>query len=118
MYFIRFPFHFTVVGKLGPGDLLDVLTELRDVRAEWEDIGLALKMSPGALRAMKGPFKPPKDCQRDMLTDWLNTSDASWSSLVDALRQPIVGHGNLAAELERKYLTQAEGGQSTGTLWG
>ncbi len=106
----------TAVGKLGPGDLLVVLTELRDVQADWEDLGLTLKMAPGALRAMKGPFKPHKDCQRDMLTDWLNTSDASWSSLVDALRQPIVGQGNLAAQLERKYLTQAGSGQSTGTL--
>ncbi len=65
----------TAVGKLGPGDLLDILTELRNVQADWEDIGLALKLTPGALRAMKGPFKPPKDRMRDMLTDWLNTSD-------------------------------------------
>ncbi len=96
----------TAVGKLGPDDLLGVLTELFDVRADWERIGLALKVTPGTLRAMKGPFKLPKDCLSDMLTDWLNTSDASWSSLVDALRHRIVGQGNLAAELERKYLTQ------------
>ncbi len=55
-------------------------------------------------------------CLMAMLTDWLNTSDASWSSLVDALRHPIVGQRNLAADLERKYLTQAGGGQSTDTL--
>ncbi len=101
------------MGKLGPGDLLDVLTELCDVRADWEVIGLALKLTEGALRAIKGPFKPPKDCLRDMLRDWLNTSDASWSSLVDALRHPVVGRRHLAAELEGKYLRSQ---QSTGTL--
>ncbi len=104
------------MGKLGPGNLLDVLTELLAVQADWEVIGLAVKMAPGALRAMKGPHKEHKHCLKDMLTEWLNTSNASWSSLVDALRHPIVGQGNLAAELERKYLTQAGSGQSTGTL--
>ncbi len=116
LYITSFHSTLTAVGKLGPGDLLDVLTELLDVRADWEDIGLSLRMAPGALRAMKVPHKEHKHCLRDMVTDWLNTSNASWSSLVDALRHPIVGQGNLAAELERKYLTQAGGGQSTGTL--
>ncbi len=101
------------MGKLGPGDLLDVLTALFDVRADWEVIGLALKLTPGALRAIRGPYKDPTECMIGTLTEWLNTSDASWSILVQALRHPIVGQGNLAAELERKYLTQAG---STGTL--
>ncbi len=109
---------FTTVCKLGPGDLLDVLTELYDVRADWVNIGLALKLTPGTLRAMKGPYKEPKDCLRDMLTEWLTTCmpDASWSSLVNALRHPIVGQGNFAAALERKYFTQKRSEQSTGTL--
>ncbi len=103
------------VDKLGPGDLLDVLTALFDVRADWEVIGLALKLTPGALRAMKGPYKDHRECMIGALTEWLNTSDASWSSLVQALRHPIVCQGNLAAELERKYLNQAGSGQRTGT---
>ncbi len=106
----------TAVGKLGPGDLLDVLTELFGIRADWDTVGLALKLTDGALRAIGAQYKDPKDCLRDMLRDWLNTSDASWSSLVQALRHPVVGQGNLAAELERKYLTQEGGGQSTSTL--
>ncbi len=93
-----------------------MLTELFDVRADWENIGLALKLTDGTLRAIKGPYKEPKDCLRDMLREWLNTSDASWSSLVQALGQPIVGKGQRAAELERKYLTQSGSGQPTGTV--
>ncbi len=104
------------MGNLGPGDLLDVLTELFDIRADWDTVGLALKLTDGALRAISAQHKDPKDCLRDMLRVWLNTSDASWSSLVQALRHPVVGQGNLAAELERKYLTQEGGGQSTCTL--
>ncbi len=107
MYIISFHSTLTAVGKLGPGDLLDVLTELFDIHTDWEKKkGLALKLTPGTLRAIDPKHRDPKDCLRDMLTDWLNTSDAIWSSLVQALRHPIVGHGSLAVELERKYLTQ------------
>ncbi len=83
-----------------------MLTELFDVRVNWENIGLALELTDGTIRAIGAQYKDPKDCLRDMLRDWLNMSDASWSSLVQALRHSIVGERNLAAELERKYLTQ------------
>ncbi len=106
----------TAVGKLGPDDLLDLLTQLINVRADWEVIGLTLKLTDGTLRAIAAKHKDTKDCLRYMLRDWLNMSDASWSSVVDALQHPIVGHGSLAAELERKYVSQAGGGQSIGTL--
>ncbi len=89
-------------------DLRAVLTELLPVCAEWYDIGLALDMSPGTLNAMKvGTYKEPKHCLRDMLSEWLSTSpDCSWEGLIAALKDPIVGHGALARQLETKHCTQ------------
>ncbi len=100
--FFRVCYVFLAVGKLGPDDLVDVLTELVDVcAADWENIGLGLRLKPGTLGAMKGPFKEPKDCLRDMLKEWLNTSpDPSWQSLIRVLRSPIVGQESLARRLE------------------
>ncbi len=96
----------SAVGKLGPRDLVDVLTELLDVCADWEDIGLGLGLTPGTLDAMKGPYKGHKDCLKDMLKKWLNTSpNPSWRSLIQALRRPIVGKEPLASHLETKYGT-------------
>ncbi len=83
---------------------MDVLKELVDVCADWENIGLELRLSPGILDAIKGPYKVHEDCLRDMLKKWLNTSpDPSWQSLIEALRSPIVGKEPLARHLETKY---------------
>ncbi len=93
--------------QLEPKDLVTVLTELNDVCADWENIGLKLKLTRGALDAMKGPFKPHKDCLKDAVDKWLNTSpDPSWEAIVQALRSPIVGRDHLARCLEQKYCTQ------------
>ncbi len=83
------------------------MKELIDICSEWENIGLELRLSPGTLDAIKGPYKGHKDCMRDMLKEWLNTSaDPSWQSIIQALRSPIVGKEPLANHLESKYCTQ------------
>ncbi len=93
---------------LGPNDLLAILRELLEVSADWYNIGLVLKLTPGILNAMKvGTYKEPRDCLRDMLYEWLSTSpDPSWEGLIAALRDPVVGKVALARQLEAKYCTQ------------
>ena len=74
---------------------------------ETNDIGIALKLKPGVLDAVKGPYKEPKDCLRDMLLEWLkNSPNSSWKSLILALKSPIVGHMKLADHLQTKCHTQ------------
>ncbi len=88
---------------------MTVLTELREVRADWYDIGLALNLTPGDLDAIKGPYKDPKECLRETIKEWFNTSpDPSWVVLVQALRSPIVGRESSARRLEQKYCTQGQ----------
>ncbi len=96
---------FHTVGRLSYDDLRPVLKELVTAcAAEWENIGLELKLSSGTLDAMKGPQKPPKDCLRDMLKKWLTTSpNPSWQDLIEALKSPLVGQDALARELQSKY---------------
>ncbi len=93
---------------LGPSDLRAVLTELLPASANWYNIGLALDTDPGTLDAMKvGTYKDPRDCLREMLSEWLSTSpDPSWEGLIAALRDPVVGKHTLARQLEAKYYTQ------------
>ncbi len=92
---------------IGLDNLLDVLTELLEVSADWYIIGLALTLKPGILDAMKGPHKEHKDCMMDMVKEWLSTSpDPSWEGLIAALRHPVVGKETLARQLEAKYCTQ------------
>ncbi len=102
---------FPAAGVLGPDNLRAVLTELVDVCADWENVGLELGLNSGTLDGIKGPFKDHRDCLRDMLKKWLNTSPGpSWEGLVQALRSPIVGKVGLASQLEAKFCTQ-EGGR-------
>ncbi len=99
---------FPVVTRLCPDDLITVFEELLEVSADWYDIGLTLKLKPGILDTIKGPFKEPKSCIRDMLKDWLETSpNPSWESIVAALRRPVVRKEALANRLEDKYCTPA-----------
>ncbi len=103
------------VGRLVPNDLVTVLTELREVRADWYDIGLALNLTPGDLDAIKGPYKDSKECLRETIKEWLNTSpDPSWVVLVQALRSPIVGRESSARRLEQKYCAQEQSGPPAG----
>ncbi len=98
---------------LNPHDLVTVLTELREVSADWHDIGLALRMLSGTLDSMRAPYKGPRDCMKDMLKEWLNASDdPSWEGLVAALRSPIVRKEALARQLEDKYCRQGHDGKS------
>ncbi len=99
------------VGRLVPNDLATVLTELREVRADWYDIGLALNLTPGDLDAIKGPYKDPKECLRETIKEWLNTSpDPSWKAIAQALRSPIVNRVILANLLEQEFCTHDRSG--------
>lgn len=98
---------FSTARVLGPNDLETVLTELQEVRAVWYNIGIALKLTPGVLDAIKGPYKEHKDCLRDMLLEWMNNSpNSSWEGLILALKSPIVGHARLADHLQTICRTQ------------
>ncbi len=105
MCFVSYP----TVDQLGPNDLVTVLTELHDDSDQWYNLGLTLNLTPGALDAIKGPYKDPKQCLRETIKEWLNTSpNPSWVVLVQALRSTIVGRESSARRLEQKYCAQEQ----------
>lgn len=93
---------------------MKVVTELFPVCADWHDIGLALNLTPATLNAIETPNKAHKHCLRDMLMEWLNTPEPSWEGLVQALRNPFVGHQELADRLEAKFHPQEKSGPPKG----
>ncbi len=106
-----------VVGMLKPGDLVTVLTELREVAGSWYNIGLVLKLTSGTLDAMKGDYKHPKDCLRDMLKEWLcHSAHPSWKNLIDALSHPLIGKMMLAKQLKATYCNQGRRESPEGIL--
>ncbi len=88
---------------------MTVLTELHEDSDQWYNLGLALNLTPGALDAIKGQYKDPKECLRDAVKAWLNMSpDPSWKAIVHALRSTIVGRDSSARRLEQEYCMQQQ----------
>ena len=94
--------------QLSENDLCVLMEELNNISVKWNNIGLQLGVSVGALNAIKKDCNSTSDCLRETLTTWLKTRPSpKWSNMVDALRSKTVGEMNLAADLEQKYhLTQ------------
>ena len=85
-------------------DLSTVRNELHDVRTKWLDIGVELKVKIATLKSIEAKYNDPKDCLREVITEWLKADDhPTWKSLVDALRTRVIDEPKLATELEAKY---------------
>ena len=85
-------------------DLATVLNEVFCIRAVWYDIGVNLHVDTGTLESIKYECRDvTKDCLREVLRRWLNTGEASWSTLIQALRSHSVGANQLASTLGAKY---------------
>ena len=87
-----------------------VRNEIHDARSKWYDIGLELKVPKPTLKSIESRYVDDKDCLREVIAAWLRVGDnATWQSLVDALRTQVVGEPKLAAELEAKYCSEIPG---------
>ena len=69
---------------------------------KWYFLGLVLKVSYDKLDRIKRKEHNEEDCKCEMLKCWLDTGQASWLSLVNALRSPLVNMDGLANEIANK----------------
>ena len=91
--------------QLSVDDLVVLLEELYNARANWYNIGMKLGVSVGTLKAIEKQYSDPSDCLRETLTTWLKSCSPppTWSKVVEALNSNAVGEGSLATNLKRKY---------------
>ena len=85
-------------------DLAEVQSKVWEGRAKWYNIGLALKLTPGTLDAIRANHRFVEDCFSATLKKWLSVSKLhpSWSSLATALRDKTVGLQELAEQLPKQ----------------
>ena len=97
---------------LSVNDLSIVLTELHPARSKWYNIGLQLLVPVPDLQRIESEYKNDHGtCLRQMLIKWLEMETATWETLIEALKSPIVqGDENmaLAANLQKKYCGKEE----------
>ena len=108
-----FTFNNINVGQLSVDDLKDIVSEIRETRCQWENIGLQLEIKKSDLEAIdKENRGDTQKCLTEMLTHWLRqgSSPTTWSTLISVLKHPTVGFQQLAEEIESKTLYAVEQG--------
>ncbi len=76
---------------------------------DWHSLGLVLGMEKYVLDSIKINYATSViDCQKAMISLWLDTGDASWSALVRALSSPLVGNKGLARKIADQHSVYCE----------
>ena len=91
-------------------DLKTVCKAVWDARTKWLDIGLELDLNITDLNAIRAEYRGDIGmCFMEMLTLWLKQVDPppTWSAMIDALKEPIIGFEHLGEEVERKFAPQS-----------
>jgi hypothetical protein len=93
-------------GQLTSKDLKTVRKAVWEARTKWMDIGLELDLSISDLTAIEAAYHIDIGrCFIEMLSLWLKQIDPppTWTAMVAALQEPIIGYGDLAEQVESKY---------------
>ena len=84
----------------GEDDLVDVMEAVLDIAAEWESLGIVLRITPAELYTISSKnHSDPKKCLRDVLFAWLQQrydtkrfGQPSWRMLCQAVQKPVGGN--------------------------
>ena len=79
-------------------DLEPVLESIITV-TDWYTLGLKLGLPYYLLDTISHDYFTIQKCKRMMLMSWLETGSGSWSSLVEALRSPLLSKIAVAEEI-------------------
>ena len=99
----------------GEDDLFDVVSELSPICAQWRNIGIALRLRPNILDAIRVEnIGDPTACLTSMVTHWLKRKynvvrfgEPTWQRLVDAVANPAGGANmTLARDMARRHKTR------------
>ena len=87
----------------------NIEANLEDLKAislvEWKAVGLMLGLHDGILESIQRSHSSSQECQHAMLECWINTGQAYWSTLVEALRSSLLGEEEIADEITQRYLS-------------
>ena len=86
------------------------MNELHEVRADWYDFGVQLRMEIPDLDAIEHDCKDSKKCLRRMLSLWLTKttpSPPSWQRVVDALCSRSIDRQSAGERLKQIYIDPA-----------
>ena len=94
-----------MIGSQEKLSLYTLTKELKDVKADWFQLGVHLKISHSRLRKIEADHghSSEEHCMAEMLALWLKDSSASWDKLTTALNS--MDWRSLAQRLRVTYVT-------------
>ena len=81
-------------------DLVPVLEATVEV-TDWYTLGLTLGLPVYVLETIR--CEGETDRKRKMILKWIDTGVASWSSLVEALKSPLINKNGVAEQITKNY---------------
>ena len=70
--------------------------------SDWITLGIQLDLHVPHLNQIEKDYTSVRERQKHVLQNWLDTGNASWAALVDALKSPLVPMEGLANRIELK----------------
>ena len=70
---------------------------------DWFTLGLTLRLPFHELERIKQDERDVLPCQRKMVSLWLNTGNASWKTLAQALMDPLINKEEVARRICEKH---------------
>ena len=98
---------FLSLDQLTIKDLKYVKKAVWGARTKWMDIGLELDIIKTDLDAINAEYRGEiEKCFMEMLSLWLKQIDPppTWLAMVAALKDPIIGFGDIAEQVECNYI--------------
>ena len=86
----------------------EALSQLADISAKWQEIGLALKVSCNELDGLQCDHSSITIKLSKVITLWIESesSPVSWEALISAIEGPIVNNKRKAKEIRDYLYTQ------------
>ena len=89
--------------------LKELVSLLKDIDYEWENIGIALEIEDHVLRGLNESIGANTSKLITVLRSWMDTfpSSSTWNVVLAAVEDPIVNHASIALKI-RQYLAKPE----------
>ena len=89
--------------------LKELVSLLKDIDYEWENIGIALEIEDHVLRGLNESIGANTSKLITVLRSWMDTfpSSSTWDVVLAAVEDPIVNHAFIALKI-RQYLAKPE----------
>ena len=84
-------------------DIAHVVEELCSAMDKWHKIGIQVGLSERDLKSIETNYPRHDDRLREVISKWVSGGKATWGTVIEALKSPMVSELQLAEKLKLKH---------------